>query len=309
MRGLFRRKAGATGDSLPAGIGRHSRISPRVQGRKGPMRIHLALAICGFCLLSSGPRSLAATAGFEDLSLSSGSYWSGATNGVGSFASSGILFRNDSFLSFGMYSWNGFAYSNVSNISDPAYTNQYASISGGGADGSATYAVGYDDGFTAGRDMVITFDVPTTVQGVYVNNTTYTGLTLRDGDPNGFAKKFGGDDGTDPDWFKVVFYAYDNAAQLTGTAEFYLADYRAATSQGDYIIQTWTPVNLASLGSNVKTLELALDSSDTGAWGINTPTYIALDQLQTIPEPGSAALWLTGLVAALWRRAWNHKRG
>ncbi len=56
-----------------------------------------------------------------------------------------------------------------------------------------------------------------------------------------------------------------------GTVEFLLAD-------GSDIVNTWAWVDLNTLGS-VKSLEFALSSSDSGAFGMNTPSYFAMDSL------------------------------
>jgi hypothetical protein len=256
--------------------------------------------VCGAMAWAASPVR-ASLSNFEDLSLAPNSFWSGETNGVSAFQSGGVSFRNNSFMNFGYYAWNGFAYSNVDNTNDNSYLNQYAVISGAGYGGSGNYAVGYDDGYSAGRDMIVTLPAPATVSGLYVNNTTYAALTMRDGDPYGYAKKFGGDDGTDPDWFKMIVYAYDASSALIGTNECYLADFRFDDSGQDYILTDWTFLDLSGFGSGVARLEMELDSSDKSAWGINTPTYVAMDQLAVIPEPGTLALGCGGLAAMFIR--------
>ncbi|MEM9177023.1 MAG: DUF4465 domain-containing protein, partial [Myxococcota bacterium] len=80
----------------------------------------------------------------------------------------------------------------------------------------------------------------------------------------------------------------------TGTVEFLLADYTAPGTEDDYIVTDWTFVDLSSLGV-VSRLAFSFESSDVGAFGINTPTYFAIDNLQTVPEPGTALLLLGGL--------------
>jgi hypothetical protein len=52
----------------------------------------------------------------------------------------------------------------------------------------------------------------------------------------------------------------------------------------------------------VKTIEFSFASSDTGLFGINTPTYVAVDQLVSvaaIPEPAAFA-GLAGGAALAW---------
>ena len=44
-------------------------------------------------------------------------------------------------------------------------------------------------------------------------------------------------------------------------------------------------------------LRFGFDSSDAGDFGINTPTYFAIDNLVTVPEPGHTLLIGLGLAA------------
>ena len=120
-------------------------------------------------------------------------------------------------------------------------------------------------------------------------NSTFAALEILHG--SGFAKKFGGVTGDDPDWFSVTFTGYDADGFGTGTVVVYLADYRFADNASDYLVSDWTTYDLSGLGSGVKTIVLSLASSDVGAFGINTPTYVALDDLAyvAVPEPAAAA--------------------
>jgi len=93
-----------------------------------------------------------------------------------------------------------------------------------------------------------------------------------------FSKKFGGESGNDQDWFMLTITGKDVDGVVTGTVDFYLADYRFADNSTDYIVNTWQYVDLTSLGT-VKSLEFTLSSSDVGDWGMNTPAYFALDTL------------------------------
>jgi hypothetical protein len=87
------------------------------------------------------------------------------------------------------------------------------------------------------------------------------------------AKKFGSGD-----WFKLSIEAYDKNDVKTGsTVEFYLADFRTATSSG--IITEWKKVDLRPLGDKVHKISFTLDSSDVGDWGMNTPNYFCFDNL------------------------------
>jgi hypothetical protein len=234
---------------------------------------------------------------FEDLSLSgSESQWSGSypIDGVGgtgeitSFTSRGVAFNNFSDGDWGF--WEGFAYSNMSDTTTPGYGNQYSAYPGTGYDnGDDIFAVGF-----AGFSTIptVTFAGPTSVPGAYFTNTTYAALAMLNGE--GPAKKFGGATGGDPDWFLLTITGKDAGDIVTGTVDFYLADYRFADNALDYVVDSWEYADLSSLGM-VKTIEFALSSSDVGEWGMNTPAYFAMDHL-VVPEPAVAVLLGLGVL-------------
>jgi hypothetical protein len=195
--------------------------------------------------------------------------------------------------------WAGWAYSNETDTTTPGYGNQFSAITGGAHSG-ANYAVAYLDTWY-GVTPTLTLDAPTGLDSVYLTNTTYTYLAMRDGE--GIAKKFGGADGSDPDWFLLTITGQDDQGQATGAVDFYLADFRFADNSQDYILNTWTPVDLSGLGA-VKSLLFTLTSSDSGGWGMNTPAYFAMDTLT--PEPATLCLLAGGVGAVLLRRRSRH---
>jgi hypothetical protein len=122
-----------------------------------------------------------------------------------------------------------------------------------------------------------------------ITNTTYAALSMRDGDFVG--KKFGsiynanGDlDGTNgEDFLKLTIFSINSLGDTIGSVEFYLADFRFADSTLDYIVQDWVELDLSGLnavGETIATLEFEITSSDVGSFGINTPTYFAMDDLK-----------------------------
>lgn len=122
-----------------------------------------------------------------------------------------------------------------------------------------------------------------TFNSVYVCNTTYTYMVMRDG--NSFTadgkslEEQGG-------WFKVQFIGFasdDTSAQPTGMVEYYLANFDSSkTSEAGFCgsIRTgWNQVNLTNLGNNVHMVVVNFVGSDSGDYGLNTPAYCALDNL------------------------------
>ncbi len=214
---------------------------------------------------------------FEDLSLNSESFYNGS-DFAGTFTSGDASFNNYFDDTYGAY-WEGFAYSNMTDTTTAGYTNQYSAIAGEGTDGSANYAVGYI-GYMA-TTPEITLTNPAVVNGLYITNTTYAYLSMRDGD--GVAKKFGGVSGDDPDYFKLTITGRNGVGAKTGEVEFYLADFRNDDNSLDYIVDKWTWIDLRRLGV-VETVEFSLESTDNDpVYGMNTPAYFALDDFDVTP--------------------------
>ncbi len=210
----------------------------------------------------------------ESIELESESFWNGSDQ-TGGFES-GLCFFNNSYNA-DWYSWSGWAVSNTTDITTAGYDNQYSAITGQGFDpngsGGSNYAVSCPFGQST---LSFSNGMKHQVTGFYVTNSTYATLSMENGDA--FAKKFGGEDGSDADWFKLTIKGLDSDTE-TGTVDFYLADFRFENNALDYIIKTWTWVDLTSLGE-VTSLEFSLTSSDNGDWGMNTPGYFCADNFE-----------------------------
>jgi hypothetical protein len=209
---------------------------------------------------------------FEEFDLPVDTFLNGS-DGSGGYSTNGVLLANNYNAEF--RSWTGWAISSTTDTLTPGFMNQYSAIPGSGVDGSTTYAVSYSFGPNilrlenemAGRQ----------VEGLYITNGTYPYLSMRDGD--GFAKKFGGASGEEPDFFLLTIKGYLEGALLPDSVNFYLADYRFEDNSQDYIVDEWTFVDVSSLGA-VDSLAFSLSSSDVGQFGINTPTFFCIDNIQ-----------------------------
>jgi hypothetical protein len=221
-------------------------------------------------------------ANFENLALGTGSYWNGS-DGSGGFVSGSAWFSNNYDTMYG--SWDGFAYSNISNTTTQGWAGQYNAITGSGQGGSANYAVGFVGFYGTLPTMIL--DEPMIVSGLYVTNNNYAYYSMLYGGPFG-AKKFGVDD-----WFLLTMTGRDATGTVTGTVNFYLAD-------GTDIVNDWRYVNLASLGV-VKSVEFSLSSSDNDVvYGMNTPGYFVIDTV--VPEPATLVLLTFAGMIGLRRR-------
>jgi len=246
--------------------------------------LSIVLAVVTALVVSS---SLADVVTFEDLTVPPSGYFNGdpGTLSPGQsvtvpWTSAGAAFSNtyaiDDYGDFVYPYWEGFSYSNVVNTTDPGFTNQYASYPGGGF-ASSTYAVSHYEYLS---NPVVTLPGPATVSGFRIANTTYAALTMLNGDSYGFAAPLppGG-------WFATTATGHLGAT-TTGSATFYLADLRGDSPPG--ILSTWSWFDLTSLGT-VDSIEFTFSGSDTGAFGLNTPQYFAMDDLAfaVVPEPST----------------------
>ena len=287
--------------------------------------LRLALAVAALLLPVGAARAVVVD--FEELSVPASGFEAGL-NLSGSFTSGGVSFNN-SAADFGgaLPYFEGFAYSKqnltlpapVDNTSFPGvYDPQlwgydaYAPADGGGAaGGSKNYAVSYLAPFSL-PDARITLPAGVNPTSVELTNVAFVALVMRDGDPNGFARKFGTPPVGQPaqvwpDWLKLTITGLDagGAPLAAAPVEFNLADYRQIGGAAPYIVDAWTTVDLSSL-AGARFLVLSETGSDHNDFGLATPAYVAIDNLvlTPVPEPATCVLALVGatLVGVAARR-------
>ncbi|MCW5923439.1 MAG: DUF4465 domain-containing protein [Saprospiraceae bacterium] len=212
-------------------------------------------------------------AGFENFNLPPNTFVNNA-GAAGAFTSADIELPNNYNAQW--MSWDGWAISNRTDSTTPGFLNESSAAAGKGANGSATYAVSYVFGASIMR--LTGAAAGGKVLGLYVTNNTYAYFSMKDGDA--FAKKFGGITGNDPDFFLLTVKKYLNGQLGTDSVNFYLADYRFANNAQDYIVKDWVWLDLGSLGK-ADSLQFTLSSSDVGAFGMNTPAYLCVDDVTT----------------------------
>ena len=261
----------------------------------------LALAMVIICLASMAflPSTSAVLQAeivdFEELNLNPNSFF----DGYGGNAQSGTWTSGSATFNTNLFG-PGWSYSNVNDSTTAGFTNQWAAYPGTGFGGSGNYALANTFSPNGAYINLSQSIAPIEVQ---VSNSTYAALSMRDGD--GFGKKFGGDTGDDEDFFTVTFTGFsglDKTGSETGRVDFYLADYRFSDNSQDYIIADWNAVDLSALGT-VQSVAIGLASSDNGQFGMNTPSYVAIDSLRfnSVPEPSGFILVPLGCVALLRR--------
>ena len=229
--------------------------------------------------------------GFESIITLSGSetYWdgsdlTGASNGAGlfdsTFSEGNFEFANQYDTTWGVpgYWASGWVFSNQTSDALTDLAGQFSSYAGG-ANSGANYATGFNG------SSIIVVDAASAVNSIMITNSNYAAHSMLNGD--GFAKQFGSvndangnPDGTNgEDWYLLTIVGYDALGAPTDSVEFYLADYRFTDNSQDYIIKSWTSVDLTPIGF-VSTIKFKLSSSDVGQWGMNTPAVIAIDDIE-----------------------------
>lgn len=119
----------------------------------------------------------------------------------------------------------------------------------------------------------------TTLTGLAVTNTNFNAGAFIKGD--GMSKEtIEGEEKTglpfhQDDYFKVTITGL-NGEIVTGTVDYYLADYR---TEGDWkFAKNWQWVDLSSLGE-VDGLQFSLESTKKNNWGMTTASYVCIDNI------------------------------
>ncbi len=219
------------------------------------------------------------TSTFDDITLSAVDTFDNGSAGNGPFSSDLVNFSNYYDDAWG--SWNGFSISNMTDNTTAGWGNQYSAYTGSGYN-SSNYAVYYPSG-------LISYSVTNTdliFDSLKVTNTTYAAISMRDGDA--FAKQFGSIyaadgvtvDGTNgEDFFRLWVIGSEYPGGPKDSVEVYLADYRFSDNSQDYILDTWLNVDLTTMNFPIRHITFRLESSDNGGWGMNTPSYFAIDNV------------------------------
>lgn len=203
------------------------------------------------------------TIDFESLTVSPEGYYNGSADYTGSGNAETFIYEiedADFYVTGNMYYtyyyWNGFAYSNQTDLTTADETNYSAYANpAGGATGSSNYVFVY----SYYPDSVM-FDNTVNIQNADITNSVWA------------YKYMTGEDGTGHEYVTGDFFILSiiginpDGSHNESPIAFYLG-------QNDNIVNNWTNVDLSSLG-NVKGLIFSLTSSDD-----MTPYYYCLDNL------------------------------
>lgn len=246
------------------------------------MRSFFVLALVALAVASCEKNTAyVKTIDFEDVVLGEDGYYNGSDKSGtvvdGSYrkdirSSFAIVVNHYAESEWGGF-WKGFSISSLTDTVTRGYTNQYSSIAASGAAGSAKFALAYASTGDSALMLLKPVDPQEMMEvlrpkKMMITNSVYAYHTIKEGDM--FSTKF-----EDGDWFKVIIRGY-NQSTVSGSVEFYLADFRNGKK---VIVKEWTSVDLSQLGVADR-IVLTFDSSDkTGGW-INTPAYACIDNIE-----------------------------
>ncbi len=219
---------------------------------------------------------------FEDQGLIADTAFNdaGAIGGYNNFNSGSVVFPN--FYSPGTFAyWSGFGVSSMLDVTTQSYTNDLSAITASGHN-SQSYGVFYPAYDTVYRMQFA--GNASTLDSMFITNTTYAYLEMLNG--SGIGKVFGSINGADGnpdgtsgnDFFILTIYGHDQNNVKTDSLDVDLADFRFAVNTQDYILNTWKKITFSGF-DNIAYLTFDFASSDIGNFGINTPTYFAVDDI------------------------------
>jgi hypothetical protein len=166
----------------------------------------------------------------------------------------------------------GFTYTNYTDVTTPGSSNLSAIV--GKRKSGSIYLTSNANSFTLAEITNLQSDMYN-FSGVWVTNSTYTYLAIKegndgDGDGSTIKGKF-----TDGDYFILTAIGYGSDNKNIGKVDFYLADFRNGKSD---IVNTWTWVDFTPIAS-AKYIVFEMSSTDTGEYGMNTPSYFCMDDI------------------------------
>ena len=216
---------------------------------------------------------------FENLSLDTNSFFDGSDlsgdpdnpDYSANFSSANCSFDNIWNTKYDYWK-SGWSYSNMTDSLNSVILNPYSTKAGSGYGGSENYVIGKSGSY-------LTYNSPVEFTA-FISNNTYTANSMRDGDQ--FAKKF---TNADKDYLKLHFHGYLNGT-IIDSSMVYLADFTHTDSSLDYIVNVTPGFDWQLIGiptNNVDSVVFKLESSDVGAFGMNTPDFYCMDNVGSYP--------------------------
>ena len=209
------------------------------------------------------------TATFENFLMAKDSFLNGKTTApmprLFKDLSHGVEFSSTYDTSYGGYWKSGFAVSSMTDTTNGSFNNLYSSANGSGVDNSMTYLVGQQN---AQVSTLPTLGNSGRILSLMINNTTYVYKTMLTG--NQFSRKF---TAQNKDSFVLWIYL-ENTSNDSIRVD--LANFRNSDTTKNFILDSWITVDIPMPTSR---LRFKLVSSDNGQFGMNTPSFFAIDNV------------------------------
>ena len=243
---------------------------------------------------------------FEDVgaSLATDSSFRGE-DGLGGFTSGGVTFNNQFNSEFDFFLDN--AYSNQTSWDpDAVFSGGNATVLLQDPDGSPTFGIDGSATWGVATGTTARYSAPTGFgfQSLNFHNTQSAGDIIVNGDDFGFSTPF---DATDV--FSVQVNELEEVVGPNGETSFVTVGStdRINLTQAGVPIQGWFEVDLADTDvAGASLIGFEFFSTDTGDFGPNTPSFVAVDNIGlvavAVPEPSSLAILSLGALTTLLRR-------
>lgn len=210
---------------------------------------------------------------FEDLTIAADSVYRPSTFAAGdnNWFSGAVLFRTDvqDYGTYGTYYFGSQAisYSEGYTVSD--FSDAYLPSAKGAAEGNNYASINPSGAFEQ-----IHF-TKTTLTGMAVTNTAFNVNAILNGDGMSIEEAGTGLPFHEGDYFLLTIKGLDNTT-VTGTIDFYLADFRDATNM--VYAENWQWVDLSTLGE-IDGLQFELSSTKANNFGMTTAAYFNVDNI------------------------------
>lgn len=240
------------------------------------MKRRIISTFSALCFLTQAEAQTSTTFGFEEMkdSLGTSGIWNGS-NGVSTYDFSentmNLSIHSNWDTSFGGYWAGGWALSNKEYTTEESsdFTKHlYASKPGNGSEvDGQVYAVGTSNSYLLnpenGRQAIV---------GCYITNSTYAYNSMLLGD--NFARKFTAEN---KDSFVLLIDFFQNNEKVSSQRE-YLANFSDSDESNHFILNYWKQITFDYLDAD--SIVFSFESSDMGTFGINTPQYFCIDEVQ-----------------------------
>jgi hypothetical protein len=248
-----------------------------------------------FCMDDFNAVSVISSVEEPYLNIAADTFYNGSDS-AGGFKAGYLYFANNYGYNaeFNFEFWSGWSYSSMLDNTTPGVDNQYSCINNekanfyvAGGQNTEIRAPYLDDGNILYKKL----NAAPWAVSFSVTNTSYAALDMEQG--LSFGKKFGGADGNDPDYFRLLVDYIDSENSVLKVDTVYLADFRFTDNAKDYILKDWKEVKSAkNTDLAFHKLSFRLESSDVGMFGMNTPAYFCLsyefDQIGSVSNRNQA---------------------